>query len=197
MQASPGSRARLWPEDIRKTLQYQLSLVCPQSGEILARARAEKYFLSQSVRRLEVRQGPVRGVLFLPPRPGPAIITMYGGTNRGKVPEDRSDIVDGDGGGDGGDGEGGVGDGNNGDDLTPDTCLCPRAALLASYGYVSLALAYYGVSDLPSLYESFNINYFQLAVDWLLAQPQVTSVLLSHWSSSNEARLSLVESFMP
>ena len=120
MQAIPGSRPRLWPDDIKKPLQYELSLSCPQSGEILARARAEKYFLSQSVRRLEVRQGPVRGVLFLPPRPGPAIITMYGGTNRGQVPEDRSDVtvevmvvmvkvvlvmV-----------------GNNGDDLTPDTC---------------------------------------------------------------------------
>ena len=41
------------------------------------------------MRRVEVREGPLRGVLFLPPNPGPAVITIYGGVNRGKVPEDR------------------------------------------------------------------------------------------------------------
>ena len=90
LQPSPGSRPRLWPDDIRRSLQYQLSLSCPQSGEILATARADKYFLTQAVRRVVVRQGPLRGVLFLPPNPGPAVITIYGGMNRGKVPEDRS-----------------------------------------------------------------------------------------------------------
>ena len=89
LQASPGSRPRLWPDDIRRSLQYQLSLSCPESGEILATARAEKYFLTQAVRRVVVRQGQLRGVLFLPPNPGPAVITIYGGMNRGKVPEDR------------------------------------------------------------------------------------------------------------
>ena len=89
LQPCPGSRPRLWPEDIRKALQYQLSLSCPQSGQVLATARAEKYFLSQAVRRVEVREGPLRAVLFLPPNPGPAVITIYGGVNRGRVPEDR------------------------------------------------------------------------------------------------------------
>ena len=89
LQASPGSRPRLWPDDIRRPLQYELSLSCPHSGEILARARAEKYFLTETVRRVVVRQGPIRAVLFLPPNPGPAVITMYGGTNKGQVPEDR------------------------------------------------------------------------------------------------------------
>ena len=89
LQPCPGSRPRLWPEDIRKALQYQLSLSCPQSGQVLATARAEKYFLTQAVRRVEVREGPLRAVLFLPPNPGPAVITIYGGVNRGRVPEDR------------------------------------------------------------------------------------------------------------
>ena len=39
--------------------------------------------------RVEVSEGPFRGVLFLPPNPGPAVITIYGGVNKGKVPEDR------------------------------------------------------------------------------------------------------------
>ena len=47
-----------------------------------------------------------------------------------------------------------------------------RAALLASYGFVTLALAFYGVDDLPVL-DKFDMNYFQLAVDFLLSQPEV------------------------
>ena len=64
------------------------------------------------------------------------------------------------------------------------TSHCSRAALLASYGYVTLALAFYGVADLPSLYDSFDMNYFELAIDWLLAQPQVTGDRLGLFGSS-------------
>ena len=49
---------------------------------------------------------------------------------------------------------------------------------------MTLALAYYGVADLPSLYDSFHMDYFQLAVDWLLAQPQVTGSRLGLYGSS-------------
>ena len=91
VRPSPGSRTRLWPDHISKSLQYELSLSCRRSGEVICTAAAEKYFLSGGVRRLEVREGRVRGVLFLPPSPtpAPAIITIYGGVNKGKVPEDR------------------------------------------------------------------------------------------------------------
>ena len=67
LRPGPGSRSRLWPEDIRRSLQYELSLSCPQSGEVLTTARAEKYFITRAVRRLEVREGPLRAVLFHPP----------------------------------------------------------------------------------------------------------------------------------
>ena len=36
-----------------------------------------------------MREGPLRGVLFLPPEPGPAVITLYGGVNGDNVPETR------------------------------------------------------------------------------------------------------------
>ena len=49
---------------------------------------------------------------------------------------------------------------------------------------MTLALAFYGVADLPSLYDSFDLNYFQLAADWLLAQPQVTGAKLGLYGSS-------------
>ena len=57
LQPSPGSRARLWPEDIRKTLQYQLSLSYGDSQHIIATATAQKTFLADGVRRLEVGPG--------------------------------------------------------------------------------------------------------------------------------------------
>ena len=44
---------------------------------------------------VKVREGPLRGVLFLPPNPGPAVITIYGGVNKGKVPEDRLAVGEG------------------------------------------------------------------------------------------------------
>ena len=61
--------------------------------------------------------------------------------------------------------------------------------MLASYGYVTLALAFYGVADLPSLYDSFDLNYFQLAADWLLAQPQVTGDRLGLFGSSTGGKV--------
>ncbi|KAL5008828.1 hypothetical protein ScPMuIL_014409 [Solemya velum] len=47
-----------------------------------------------------------------------------------------------------------------------------RAALLASRGFVVLALAYVGYKDLP-LPCYLNLSYFQEAVDWLSCHPRV------------------------
>ena len=66
-----------------------------------------------------------------------------------------------------------------------------RAALLASYGYVTLALAFYGVDDLPPLYDSFDMNYFESAVDFLLSQPQVTRTKVGLFGSSTGGNLVL------
>ena len=93
VQRQPGTKYRLWPEDITQPLQYQLTLTCSHSGQVLSSASAVKTFLGPGVRRVEVREGALRGTMFLPPNPGPAIITIYGGVNNGQVPEDRSDIL--------------------------------------------------------------------------------------------------------
>ena len=93
VQRQPGTKSRLWPEDITQPLQYQLTLTCSHSGQVLSSASAVKTFLGPRVRRVEVREGALRGTMFLPPNPGPAIITIYGGVNNGQVPEDRSDIL--------------------------------------------------------------------------------------------------------
>ena len=52
--------------------------------------------------------------------------------------------------------------------------LCYRAALLASHGFVTLALGFFGVDDLPPVYTSFDLNYFETALDFLLTHPHVT-----------------------
>ena len=84
-----GSLVRLWPHNIMKPLNYNFVLKDKMTGEVLATENITKSFVSPAVQRVTVRVGRIRGTLFLPPRPGPAIITLYGGVNKGKVPEDR------------------------------------------------------------------------------------------------------------
>lgn len=52
----------------------------------------------------------------------------------------------------------------------------PRASLLASKGYVVLALAYYGYQDLPKKVKLLNLEYFEEAVTYLRALPEVSIV---------------------
>ena len=56
---------------------------------------------------------------------------------------------------------------------------------------MTLALAFYGVADLPSLYDSFDLNYFELAADWLLALPEVRGARLGLYGSSTGGNLAL------
>ena len=45
----------------------------------------------------------------------------------------------------------------------------------ASRGFVGLTLAFYGVDDLPSTINSLDLEYFEEAVDYLLARPEVST----------------------
>eukprot|EP00092_Neocalanus_flemingeri_P010182 GFUD01010972.1.p1 GENE.GFUD01010972.1~~GFUD01010972.1.p1 ORF type:complete len:353 (+),score=77.13 GFUD01010972.1:24-1082(+) len=136
-QPQKGSMVRLWPHDIMKSLEYNFLLKNRETGEVLASEKITKSFVNKDVRRIVVKTGRIRGTLFVPPKPGPGIITLYGGVNKGKVPEDR-------------------------------------AAMLASQGFVTLALAFFGVDDLPEVYSTFDMEYFEEAVDYLLALPEVS-----------------------
>ena len=53
-----------------------------------------------------------------------------------------------------------------------------RAALMASHGFASLALAYFDYDDLPKTIE-LNLEYFNEAADWLAAQPMVIKNFLA------------------
>ncbi|XP_069494873.1 acyl-coenzyme A thioesterase 1-like [Ambystoma mexicanum] len=48
-----------------------------------------------------------------------------------------------------------------------------RASLLASRGFATLALAYYGYEDLPKQMKEFHLEYFEDAVNYMLGHPQV------------------------
>ena len=63
--------------------------------------------------------------------------------------------------------------------------------MLASNGFVVLALAFFGVDDLPEVYSSFDIQYFEEAVDYLLSLPEVTHPQVGLFGSSTGGNISL------
>ncbi len=71
-----------------------------------------------------------------------------------------------------------------------------RAALLASKGYVTLALAFFGVDDLPPIYTTngMDLEYFEEAVDYVLALPEVQPKKLGLFGLSMGGNISLLMS---
>ncbi|XP_078262425.1 acyl-coenzyme A thioesterase 1-like isoform X1 [Rhinoraja longicauda] len=96
----------------------------------LASCVNERWFMKEGVTRIPVREGRVRGVLFVPPGDGPfpGIIDMYGSVG-GTVEH--------------------------------------RASLLASHGFLTLALGYFGYDDLPKDFLNLDLEYFEEAVNLL------------------------------
>ncbi|XP_051884658.1 acyl-coenzyme A thioesterase 1-like [Pristis pectinata] len=96
----------------------------------LASCVNERWFMREGVTRIPVREGRVRGVLFVPPGDGPfpGIIDLYGSV-------------------------GGV--------------VEHRASLLASHGFLTLTLGYFGFDDLPKDFLNLDLEYFEEAVNFL------------------------------
>uniref|UniRef100_A0AAR2K0A9 Uncharacterized protein n=1 Tax=Pygocentrus nattereri TaxID=42514 RepID=A0AAR2K0A9_PYGNA len=67
----------------------------------------------------------------------------------------------------------------------------PRAALLASEGFVVLALAYYGYQDLPKKVKKFDLKYFEEAIAFLQRLPEVQRNGIGVLSLSKGAELAL------
>ncbi|CAJ0965324.1 unnamed protein product [Ranitomeya imitator] len=66
-----------------------------------------------------------------------------------------------------------------------------RASLLASHGFVVLALAYFGYSDLPRSFEKLQLEYFEEAADLLLKHPKCSKLTPEvHCGSLNDPMLS-------
>ncbi|KAM6182094.1 bile acid-CoA:amino acid N-acyltransferase-like [Erethizon dorsatum] len=102
----------------------------------MASLTIERWYVAPGVTRIQVREGRLRGALFLPPGEGrfPGVIDLFGST-------------------------GGL--------------LEFRASLLASHGFASLALAYWGYDDLPAQLEKVDLDYFEEAANFLLRHPKV------------------------
>ena len=67
-----------------------------------------------------------------------------------------------------------------------------RAALLASHGYVALALAYFGIEGLPQDFVRIPLEYFETAIGWLQAQECVASDRLAVMGESRGGELALL-----
>jgi dienelactone hydrolase len=66
------------------------------------------------------------------------------------------------------------------------------AALLASHGYAALSLAYFGVEDRPPQLLRIEIEYFERALAWLAARPEVDGDALAVVGLSRGGELALL-----
>lgn len=135
--------SRLAKRDV--TIPHQIHIkVChpyfPVQGKIVNSSLdsliLERWYMAPGVTRILVKEGRIRGALFLPPGEGPfpGVIDLFGGT-------------------------GGL--------------IEFRASLLASHGFATLALAYWGYDDLPSPLKKVDLEYFEEGVEFLLRHPKV------------------------
>ncbi len=67
-----------------------------------------------------------------------------------------------------------------------------KAALLSSHGYVTLALAYFGIPPLPRTLRNLPLEYFATAIRWLSCLPQVDGNRLAVMGSSKGGELALL-----
>ena len=67
-----------------------------------------------------------------------------------------------------------------------------RAAILASHGYAALALAYFGIDNLPSHLAEIPLEYFKSAIDWLSHRENINPNALAVMGMSKGAELALL-----
>ena len=147
MRHGEGSKERFQLSDVTVPVTYEFSTFNGHVDEFInnipiCSCTVQRKFVSDKVNVIDIKEGRIRGKLFLPTGTGPfpGIITIYGGTVGGCVTQDS-------------------------------------AAILANYGFATLALAFYGVDGLPKNYakEPLNIEYFEEAIDFLSSHPKVKS----------------------
>lgn len=71
-----------------------------------------------------------------------------------------------------------------------------NAALLASYGFNTLALAYFGIEGLPKELVNIPLEYIQNAIDWLRDNPKVDFTKLGIFGTSKGGELALLSASM-
>ena len=110
---------------------------------LIAQCVTRRLNVAPQVKRISIREGRIRGTLFVPQGNGPF---------RGVI-----DI----------------------DGIGPKGVVFERtASLLASRGYLSLALAYQGYDDLPDMHH-IELEYFIEALEWFNSHPLVSKIGLT------------------
>jgi len=67
-----------------------------------------------------------------------------------------------------------------------------QAMYLASYGYTTLALAYFDAGALPRTLTEIPLEYFGTALSWLAQQPEVDAERIAAWGASRGGELVLM-----
>ncbi|ELU00797.1 hypothetical protein CAPTEDRAFT_169392 [Capitella teleta] len=137
LEPAPNQRPgiRLMKKNVTTPLRMSIS-VLGDDDSVLASESCERWFLASGVQRVNVRNGRLRGTMFIPQGNGPfpGVIDLYG-TSGGLIEY--------------------------------------RAALLASKGFVTFALAYFGFDDLPK-WINLDMEYFEEGIDFLQQHPKVS-----------------------
>jgi dienelactone hydrolase len=67
-----------------------------------------------------------------------------------------------------------------------------RGAILASHGYAALALGHFAVEGRPRGLVNIPLEYFEMAIHWIRAQPWLDHRLLAAWGTSRGGELALL-----
>ncbi|HXN26694.1 MAG TPA: acyl-CoA thioester hydrolase/BAAT C-terminal domain-containing protein [Candidatus Acidoferrales bacterium] len=67
-----------------------------------------------------------------------------------------------------------------------------KAAVLSRHGFATLALAYFGIAPLPTWLHRIPLEYFQTALSWLHAQPEINPQRTGILAVSRGAELALL-----
>jgi pimeloyl-ACP methyl ester carboxylesterase len=67
-----------------------------------------------------------------------------------------------------------------------------KAAGLSRHGFATLALSYFGVPPLPSWLHRIPLEYFEAALDWLVAQPEIDSNRIGMFGISRGAEAAML-----
>jgi len=67
-----------------------------------------------------------------------------------------------------------------------------RGAILASHGYAALALGHFAVEGRPRGLVNIPLEYFEMAIGWIRAQPWLDHRLLAAWGTSRGGELALL-----
>lgn len=90
LKPQEDSDTRFWPLQIQNGLECKYEVF--QNENLVAETLIYKDYMGPGVQRIEIKEGKIRGTLFLPQGEGPfpAVINLYGGIHKRNVIEDKS-----------------------------------------------------------------------------------------------------------